>query len=422
MKYPSEISDEKKRLFSNIFSLSMLQGANYILPLLTLPYLVRVLGPEYFGLLAFATATNAYFILVTNYGFNLSATQQISVHRDNSVKVTEIFSSVIIIKTMLLIFSAVMLILLIFCFDKFSDHWEVYVLSFGVVIGQVCSPIWLFQGMESMKGIAYINIGSKALFTAGVFVLVKEQSDYLVVPMLNSLGFIMAGIYSFALAKNQFKVVFKNQSISNVKSQLGHGWHIFISSMSISLYTISTTFILGMFTNYTVVGYFSAADKIIHAVKGIYVPISQAIYPLISKKINDDRQAGLSFIYKMTKIVSLAMLVLSTGLFFAAERIVNVFFGFEYYESIILLKIMSFLPLIVALSNIFGIQTLLTMGYKKEFTFFVGIGAIFGVFVAILLTPTHEAVGMASAILMVEILITTMLGLFVWHKFKRGIL
>ena len=422
MKYPSEISDEKKRLFSNIFSLSMLQGANYILPLLTLPYLVRVLGPEYFGLLAFATATNAYFILVTNYGFNLSATQQISVHRDNSVKVTEIFSSVIIIKTMLLIFSAVMLILLIFCFDKFSDHGEVYVLSFGVVIGQVCSPIWLFQGMESMKGIAYINIGSKALFTAGVFVLVKEQSDYLVVPMLNSLGFIMAGIYSFALAKNQFKVVFKNQSISNVKSQLGHGWHIFISSMSISLYTISTTFILGMFTNYTVVGYFSAADKIIHAVKGIYVPISQAIYPLISKKINDDRQAGLSFIYKMTKIVSLAMLVLSTGLFFAAERIVNVFFGFEYYESIILLKIMSFLPLIVALSNIFGIQTLLTMGYKKEFTFFVGIGAIFGVFVAILLTPTHEAVGMASAILMVEILITTMLGLFVWHKFKRGIL
>lgn len=415
-------TEEKKRLAGNIFSLSVLQGANYILPLLTVPYLVRVLGPEYFGLLAFATATIAYFMLITDYGFNLSATRQISIHREDKDKVNEIFNSVMIIKTALMVVSFGLMALLVFSFEKFSQHWEVYFITFGMVIGQVLFPVWLFQGMERMKFITYLNIGAKAFFTVCIFIFVQEQADYLLVPLLTAMGFIVAGIWSLYLVKKEFDVSFAWQGAATLKFQLAEGWHVFFSSMAISLYTISTTFILGLFANNTVVGYFAAADKIVQAVKGLYAPVSQAIYPLISKKINEDKQAGLAFIHKTTWTVGSGMVTISILLFLLAEPIVNLLLGAQYQQSVLLLQIMAFLPFIIALSNIFGIQTMLNLGYKREFSFFVVITAISGVGLALLLTPLYEAIGVSIAMLLVEILITFMLGLFVLIKIKKGTL
>ncbi len=127
-------SDEKKALVNNFLSLSVLQVANYLLPLITFPYLVRVIGVEYFGLLSFANATIAYFNMITDYGFVLTATREIAVHRDDRNKVIEIFSSVMIIKFILMCICFVLLCILVFSFDKFSGEIIVYLLTFGTVI------------------------------------------------------------------------------------------------------------------------------------------------------------------------------------------------------------------------------------------------------------------------------------------------
>ena len=201
-----KLDNDKKRLLENFLSLSVLQGANYILPLITLPYLVRVLGPEKFGLIAFAQAFIQYFNILTDYGFNLSATREVAVNRNDKAKISEIFSSVIIIKLGLLLISFLIMSFIVFYFGKFRKNWLVYYLTFGIVIGQAIFPVWFFQGVEKMRYVTFLNISAKLFFVSLVFFFVHHVSDYIYVPIFYSLGYLLSGFLSLYIAVRKFKI------------------------------------------------------------------------------------------------------------------------------------------------------------------------------------------------------------------------
>jgi PST family polysaccharide transporter len=406
-------NQENRRLLENIFSLGLLQGANFFLPLITIPYLVRILGPDYFGLLAFATATIMYLALITDYGFNLSATRQISIYRDNHKKVSEIFSSVMIIKTSLMLIGLVGIIILVTVVDKFHEHWEVYIVTFGIVIGQVLFPIWLFQGVEMMKYITYINIFSKIIFTILIFIFVDSKSDFLLVPLFTALGSILGGIWSLNLVINKMCYKFAWPRWTEIKFQLKDGWHVFFSSIAISIYTISATFILGLLTNNSAVGQFAAVDKIIQAGKGIYQPISQAIFPMIGKKFHQDKLLALMLIKRLTQITILTMSMLSGCIYLFSEFIIRIILGDQYLDAIILLKIMSPLPLIISISNILGIQVMLNLGLKSAFSLILSTAALGGVALSLLLVPILQEKGVAYTMVVVEIFVTIAMFFYV---------
>lgn len=409
-------TEDKRRLLSNFMSLSVLQGANYVLPLITLPYLVRVLGPEKYGLIAFAQAFIQYFNILTDYGFNLSATREISIHRDNAQKVSEIFSSVMIIKFCLLVLSFVIMNILVFSFWKFRQDWPIYYLTFGMVVGQVLFPVWFFQGMERMKYITFLNITAKLIFTFAIFVFIRQTSDYIYVPLLNLFGYLVAGALALRIVFRGFKVGFKVPSYSSLIHQLKEGWYIFISTMAISLYTVSNTFILGIFTNNTIVGYYSGAEKIIKAVQGLLSPISQTIYPHISKLASESKDQALRFIRKMTFLVGAGSFVLSLIVFIFADTIVRILLGSQYLESIAVLRILSFLPFIIGLSNIFGVQTMLAFDLKKGFSNILISASIVNIILAFILVPIYKHIGISFAVIISESFVTSSMFLFLQNK------
>lgn len=410
-------SPDKKRLFSNFVSLAILQGANYILPLITFPYLVRVLGVEKFGLLAFATATVTYFQILTDYGFNLSATRDISINRDNNQKLQEIFSSVMIIKLGLLILSFLLLIILILNFDKFRKDWEVFLLSFGMVVGQVLFPVWFFQGMEKMKYITILNIFAKLLFTIAIFIFVKEQADYWKVPLFNSLGFILAGILALRIVFKDFKIGFIFPSVKAIKHQLVEGWHIFISTVAISLYTTSNTFILGLFTNNTIVGYYSAAERLVRAIQGLWSPVSQTLYPYFSKIYNRNQKKAKQLLARMLVIAAIITFLISTFGCLSASYFLPLILGKEYLPSVPVFRILVFIIFIVGVNNILGIQGLVSFGYGNKFSQVVIIAGIFHLVLLFIFIPQFGCLGPAIATILSEAFIS-IIEYFILRRLK----
>lgn len=407
----------KKGLVENYISLSFLQAANYLFPLITLPYLVRVLGPEKFGFIAFAQALINYFQILTDYGFSLSATREISINAKDKLKVSEIFSSVMIIKLFLVIISFVILSLVIFIFDAFSKDWIIYYCTFGVVIGECLFPQWFFQGMEKMKYITILNVVSRIIFTISIFIFIRQPSDYVYVPLLNSTGFITAGIIALYVVFKHFQIKFFLPSIHRIKHHFYEGGHVFVSTIAVTLYTNSNTFILGLLTNHTAVGYYTAAEKLIKALTLIpLTPVAQSTYPYISKLVSESKEKALNFIRKVLLIIGTTSFVYSCVIFIFSEFFIKIVFGDLYSESVILLRILSFLPFVITLNNIFGMQTLLNFGYKETFAkIFVSCGLI-NLFSVTLFTYGLGYIGTAIATLSVETLIPIVMWLFLESK------
>jgi len=137
-----------RSLIHNFTSLSVLQVANYLFPLITLPYIVRVIGPAKYGLINFAAAFIAYFNLICDYGFSLSGTKKFSIIRDDKEKLSKTFSTILSIKLLLSLISAFVLGIIVLLIPIFNGHWEVYLLSSGFVIGGVLFPNWFYHGIE----------------------------------------------------------------------------------------------------------------------------------------------------------------------------------------------------------------------------------------------------------------------------------
>ncbi len=405
-----------KVLVKNFSSLTLLQISQYILPLITFPYLVRVLGPDGYGLVAFATAFVGYFTVLIDYGFNLSATKEISVNRNDKVKVSEIYSSVIIVKLILFVISIFIVIPIICGFTKFQKDSEVYLISFLSVFGTTMFPVWFFQGMERMSFISFINIVIKILWVFSIFIFIHSYNDIITLVTLNAISSFLIAIIGMISVSIYFKVRFKVPSFNQIKNEFVEGWHYFISQASISLYTISNIFILGLFANDSIVGYFSAADKVRNAIQNLSGVAGRTIFPHLSSEFKRSKEAAIVFLRKYILVVGSVTLLSCVLLFIFTEDIISIILGNNYYNSVILLKIISFLPIIIFLSNVSGIQIMVNLGYKKEFSKIILFAGIFNIFLSFIIVPYYLSLGTAFIVVITELIVTIQMIRFLKKK------
>jgi len=379
----NKLSTQHKKLLSNFISLNALQVANLVLPLLTLPYLIRILQPENFGLVMFAQAFIVYFVILVDFGFNFSATKAISVHRDNPEKVTEIFSIVMQWKILLVGLSLLVMVFVVNTFDKFNTNIELYYLTFLYVVGQAIFPVWYFQGKEDMKYVTYMNLLAKILFTVCIFIFVKSNEDYLYVPLLNGLGYIVAGIFSLILIRLKYNETISIYSYKSMIYYLKDSADFFLSRVSASIYTSSNAFVLGLFTNNTIVGYYSIAEKLYMALRSLFGPVSTTLYPYISNTKN-------IVLYK--KIFSFAILLNFTVVFvlwFFAPFLIKLLAGHNIPETVYAFRVLLITALITVPSSLLGYSFLAALGYKNYANYSVVIASLVHMFGLVVLYLSH---------------------------------
>jgi len=393
----------RQRLLNNMASLFVLQGANYLLPLITIPYLVRVLGPDNFGRISFAQAFIQYFVVLTDYGFNLSATREVAIRRNDPERLSSLFSAVMVVKTGFMGVGFILLLLIIALVPIFKRDWPLYVIVYlAAVLGNVILPVWLFQGLERMRSMISIIIISRFVGIVLIFAYVRSSGEYLLAAALQSSSLILAGILAFTIIPRIEKLHLVCPTLTELRYVLSDGWHIFLGTASVCLFTNSNVFVLGLITNPTSVGYFSAAEKLVRAVTGLTIPIAQAVYPHIAALASNSRDAAYVFIRRLIRIQGIFTLVLSLLLFLFADPCVTLLFGNQFKASIALVKWMALLPFIIGLNNILGTQVMLNFGMQKIFGRILIVVGILSIGLMIPMTIWLDAEGVAITIFIAE--------------------
>ncbi|MEZ8582881.1 oligosaccharide flippase family protein [Vibrio splendidus] len=407
------MSSSFKKLIGNFLSLSGVRIISYLFPLISMPYLIITLGPEKFGLIIFAQTICAYFVLFVDYGFSLSATKDIAKNVDDNEHINIIFTSVIVSKCIIAVVGYIILHLVISYFDKFNGDYWIYMSSYGVVLGNVMFPVWYFQGIEKMHNVAFFNILPKLIFLILLFFVVKQESDYFYVPLILSLGSICSGVVSF-LYSLRLGVCLVKVSLKDIQQQFSKGWHVFIGMVSSGFASNSILLFLGLLTNNTTLGLYSAIDKIIQPISTLSITVLNVIYPHMIKMREAGAKSPTLFSLKVSILYVTILSILSFIFLMFANEIIVVVFGSEYMVSSDILNVLIFLPIITAFLNIFLIPNCLVFDYSKAYGKILFAVFLISLCISPLVINLFGMVGAAVSAILVELIKVLAISIFLF--------
>ncbi|HEY6901515.1 MAG TPA: flippase [Puia sp.] len=400
------MSNSKQGLVRNIASLGVMQIANYVLPLLSVPVISRIIGPDKFGVINFASSFMAYFTLLIGFGFDLSATRQIAANPNDEENRNRVFSEVFGCQLFLLGLSVVIFTICLLTVPQLRAESAVAFFSFLICISTVLTQNWLFQAMQDLSKVAILNIISKLVFTVLVLLAIRQKGDYGWYPVVfNGVNIIIAAI-SFAWALNRYKIRLVAVPFRRLMRHLWEEKTVFLSLVVINVYTTTNVVILGFYTDASQVGYYASAQRLIAVVQSLLtMPLYQAFYPYIGKAFGESREKGMLIVRKLVPMILLFTGASCLALYLLGPWILVAFYGEKFAPAVAAIRIMAFLPMIVCINNVYAIQVMLNLKMDKYFLRVTGVAAVLSIGLNMLLLPHLGYRGSAYTTVITELFV-----------------
>jgi O-antigen/teichoic acid export membrane protein len=387
--------------------------------MVSVPIISRIIGPDKFGVLNYAAAIVGYFILIVNYGFDLTATRKVAQNKSDDAAITELFSTVFWCKILLFLVTLVVFLGCFALFPVFVAEWKVMVYSYIIIISWVITPNWLYQGMQDLHRIAIFNVIVKVLFTIAVLLAVRNESDYIYHPLIFGAAQIAVGYYSFEYAMRKYGIQIIKIPFKQIIKILKDEYVVFFSTIVINLYTTTNVVILGALADTAQVGYYSAAIKIVQIVQAVItLPLSNSFFPYVGAAFSAGRDDGIQAAQKVLPIVTIVGVITLVGMVLLGPWALKIFYGDDFVLSIPIFLILSVTPLLIVVSNVYAIQVMVNLIMDKAFLRIMAAGAVLSIITNVLLIPSNGGMGAAYSLVITELFIVLACA---FYLFRQGI-
>ena len=346
------------RFLENFSCLTFLYIFNLLVPFFTYPYVIRVLGVELYGSIIFAQAIVMYFSQIIEFGFNISATKSISENIGNRKVISEIVSSVLLLKFLLWAICLFFIFVSMFVFSELRNNKLLYIFAFSMTFRDLLFPQFYFQGIEKMKYITLINVFVRSLFLVSVFWIIKEQSDYLKLPLLNGIGAMLGGIIALYIVFVKERIRFTLPSKEIIKSYFRDSFVIFSTKLSYYFRDQTALILVGIIFSKAVVTYYDLAVKIIGLFVTIYHSVPNSILPRLIKTRNTN---FAKIIFRLTIITGI---LYSIFVVIFSNFITHFLGGEELLPAVPYLRLFSVSTVFFALNLLLN-NYLVINGYKN---------------------------------------------------------
>ncbi len=372
------------------------------LPLITTPYINRVLGAEQLGTYTYVANIANYFTIFAMLGFNSYGSKMIAATKHNENELAHTFSS--IRKLQCLMATVVVAIYLLFISLCIPEHKSLYFIESLWIINCFIDINWFFWGMEKVKLTVNRNLIIKLITLLGVFIFVRSRNDILIYAFILVIGTILSDIYLISQVKKYVKGTKTTfyEMIAHIKPCIA----LFIPIVAMSIYQQMDKTMLGVLSTYEQVGYYSSADKIVNIPLGIITGLGTVSLPRIVSLISENKI--MEYKKVVEKSISLVMFMCSAiafGILAVSQEFVPLFFGREFLPCVSLVSFLTFVIFFKAISTVLVNQILIPNDNEKYYIISVFIGAFINLILNYSLIRKFDAVGAVYATLISELIV-----------------